>query len=279
MSKKLQSASRNKQSGRSEAAALEIASQKPFAMTYRSNKRKSIRRIVGILALWLVISSCGTIRTTTRVGETQTDTQTVELGSADEVSVRIQMGAGELTVAGGASNLMDGTFRYNVARWQPRVNYSVNGSQGELVVDHQDEDLPIPVGGSLVNEWDLHLSNEVPILLTIETGAGESELDLRELDLTGLRIDTGAGNTNVDLSGALDHDLNATINGGVGEITVQLPGEMDVRVSADPGIVGLTNKGLVKDGNVYVNESFGSAPHTLFLEIHAGISSINLLAP
>jgi hypothetical protein len=97
--------------------------------------------------------------------------------------------------------------------------------------------------------------------------------------LTGLRIETGAGNTNVDLSGALDHDLNATIEAGVGELSVKLPGEMGVRVSADTGIGGLTNSGLVKDGDDYVNADYGSAPYTLFLNIQAGIGSIHLDAP
>jgi hypothetical protein len=244
-----------------------------------NKKSRSTRWAGGILALWLLISSCGIIPTTTRVGETQTDTQTVELGSASQVDVHIMLGAGELSVAGDAENLMDATFRYNISDWQPRVNYSVNGSQGELVVDHQDQDPSIPVGGSLVNEWDLHLSSEVPIDLTIETGAGESELDLHQLDLTGLRIDTGAGVTSVDLSGALDHDLDVTISGGVGEITVKLPGEMGVRVSADTGIGGLTNTGLIRDGDDYVNDAYGSSPHTLYLDIQAGVGSINLLAP
>jgi hypothetical protein len=244
-----------------------------------NGNRLWIRWAGGILALWLVISSCGIIPTTTRVGETQTDTHAVELGSASQVNVHINLRAGEMSVDGDAEHLMDASFRYNIAEWQPRVNYSVNGSQGELVVENQDRDPQIPVGGSLVSEWELHLSNKVPIELTIETGAGESELDLRQLNLTGLRINSGAGVTNIDLSGSLDHDLDVTITGGVGEITVKLPKEMGVRVSADTGIGGLTNSGLIKDGNQYVNDAYGGSPHTMQLDIQAGVGSINLQAP
>ena len=80
-----------------------------------SRKTRSIQWTGGILAVWLLISGCGLIRNTTTVGDTTTDSQTVELGSANEATVRIHMGAGELSVAGGANTLMDGTFRYNVA--------------------------------------------------------------------------------------------------------------------------------------------------------------------
>ena len=228
------------------------------------------------LAFWLLISSCGLFNTT-RVGETRTDTQTVELGSAKEARVRIEMGAGQLSVANGAQALMEGTFRYNVADWQPRLDYSVSGSQGVLMVDHSGDD--IPVGGELVNEWNLSLNNLVPIDLEIHTGAGETELDLRDLNLTALQVHTGAGNTNIDLSSALDHDLNAVISGGVGELSVKLPGEMGVRVSVDTAIGGLTNSGLEKDGEYYVNNAYGSSPNTLFLDISAGVGSISLLAP
>jgi hypothetical protein len=243
-----------------------------------NNRTKSFRFAGAALALWLLVSSCGLLNlNTTRVGETRTDTQTVELGSANEVRVQIQMGAGELAVAGDADSLMDATFRYNVAAWQPRVNYQENGSHGELLVNHQGEG--VPVGGSIINEWSLLLSNAVPINLEIETGAGESILDLRDLDLTGLRINTGAGKTDVDLSGAFDHDLEATIDGGVGELSVKLPGEMGVRVSADTGIGDLSNSGLRRDGEAYVNDAYGSSPHTLFLKVNAGVGSIHLLAP
>jgi hypothetical protein len=36
---------------------------------------------------------------------------------------------------------------------------------------------------------------------------------------------------------------------------------------------------LVQDGDDYVNETYGSAPNTLYLDIQAGVGSINLLAP
>lgn len=241
-----------------------------------SKKKRLIRWAFGSLALWLAISSCGFLNTTS-VSDTRTDTQNVELGSAEVVRVQIHMGAGELSVTGDANSLLDATFRYNVAHWQPRVNYTINGSRGELVVDHQGE--AIPVGGALVNEWSLLLSNAVPIDLEIGTGAGESVLDLRGLDLTALSIEVGAGTTNVDLSRDLDHDLSAAISGGVGNLTVKLPGEMGVQVSADTGIGGLANSGLVKDGDVYVNAAYGSSPHTLFLNINTGIGAIELLTP
>jgi hypothetical protein len=77
----------------------------------------------------------------------------------------------------------------------------------------------------------------------------------------------------------LDHDLRATITGGFADITVNLPKEMGVQVSGDTDLGELTDAGLRKDGNVYVNEFYGNSPPTLFLDIDAGVGDIHLLTP
>ncbi len=244
------------------------------------NKKTSLLRCFGgVLALWLAISGCGFLRNTATVGEEKNETQTVELDGAEVATVRIDMSAGELTVAGEGHSLMDAVFRYNIEDWRPKVSYRVTGNEGELVVEYPNSNLAIPVGRTVTNDWNLRFNNAVPIEMEVHTGAGDSELDLHALNLTGLRIEVSAGNSTVDLSGALDHDLNATITGGFGNLTVYLPGEMGVRVRADTDIGGLNDAGLTKDGDVYVNEVYGSAAHTLYLEISTGVGSINLLAP
>jgi hypothetical protein len=229
------------------------------------------------LALLFALIACG-LPNTTRVGEIKSETQSVEMESASAARVQIEFPAGELKVEGGASSLMDASFRYNVADWQPQVNYSENGEQGELLVSQPGDD-KLPVGGGLINEWTVQLAEDVPMDLTIITGAGNSELNLGALDLTKLDIQTGAGVTNVYLDGTWQHNLDVSIEGGVGELTVNLPAEMGVRVDMDTALVNVTANGLIKDENGYVNESYGSAPQTLSLKLQAGVGSVVLVAP
>jgi hypothetical protein len=185
------------------------------------------------------------------------------------------MAAGEMKVGGGADSLMQGTFRYNVDDWKPQVNYSVNGSQGELLVDQKDRDVNT-IGSDVVNEWDIQLNNAVPISLDVQTGAGESELDLKSLDLTDVKFKGGAGTASVDLSGNWSHDVKASVEAGVGKLTVILPSGIGVQVTAQTGIGGMNTTGLVQEGEVYVNEAFGESPYTLFLNIRAGVGELNL---
>ena len=228
------------------------------------------------LALWLALIACN-LPNTTAVGDLTTATQSVDLGSADSARVEIEFPAGELSVDSGTDGLMEAVFRFNVADWQPQVEYAVEGSQGKLVIQTSGEDLP--VGDEVINQWDIHLSDSPPLDVFIETGAGMSDLNLSQLDLSALRVKVGAGETNVDLRGSWDHDVTAVINGGVGQLSIQLPAELGVRVNIDTGIVNVTATGLNKDSQGYVNQALGTAPYTLTLEINAGVGSIALSAP
>jgi hypothetical protein len=236
----------------------------------------SMRLAYAGLALWFAMVGCGLL--TTSVNAVKTESQSVDLESATSANVQIEFPAGELNVQSGASNLMDASFRYNVDDWQPQVQYSENGTQGDLRVS-QEGNHRVPVGGGLINEWEIQLSENVPMDLLIRTGAGNSQLDLGELDMTSLTVETGAGTTTVNLNGNWQHDVDVSIQGGVGQLKVNLPAEMGVRVEMDTALVTVTANGLINDENGYVNRAFGTAPHTLTLKLEAGVGSVVLVAP
>jgi hypothetical protein len=222
-----------------------------------------------VAALFLV--SCGT----QGIGDPQCESRSVDLDNAQSVRAELKMGAGELNLTGGADALMEGDFAYNVADWKPEVNYDVTGDAGELSVE-QGSGEDVPVGGEVRNEWDLHLNDDVPIDLSVEMGAGESDLDLDSLTLTGLDLQMGAGKTTVDLTGDYDRDLSATIEGGVGEATVRLPGAVGVKVNAEGGLGTINAQGLQREGDAYVNDAYGDSDVTLDVDVRGGVGRINL---
>jgi len=237
----------------------------------------SKRFVYAGLALWFALIGCSLLNTTS-VGAVKTESQTVDLDSATLANIQIEFSAGELKVQGGTSNLMDASFRYNADDWQPQVNYSENSTQGDLRVSQEENDR-VPVGGGLINEWEIRLSENIPMDLLIRTGAGNSQLDLGGLDITSLTVETGAGVTNVNLDGNWEHDVNVSIQGGVGELTVNLPTEMGLRVEMETALVAVTANGLINQENGYVNQAYGTAPHTLTLRLQAGVGSVVLVAP
>jgi len=258
-------------------------------------KNRKVAGWLAILVVLLAVTGCTGKRV--RVGELRTESESVELGGAGSVRVEIDMAAGELEVSGGAGELLEAEFKYNVADLKPEVEYS----GGTLTVLTPDVDI---LPGSLWDlddyryEWDLRLNDAVPMEMSVEMGAGRTDLALGSLALTRLDVKRGAGDVNVDLSGASSltrleigggagritvdltgdwqTDLDADIEAGVGQITVRLPRSVGVRVDVSVGIGGVNASGLTRDGDDYVNDAYGESDVTLRIDIRGGVGGINL---
>jgi hypothetical protein len=224
-----------------------------------------------VLFVALLVASCSS---RARVGELQTESQSVELGDAKSVRVEINMGAGNLEVSGGAAKLLEADFTYNVARLKPEVKYT----DGTLVV-WQPGSKGLPAFQGITdyrNEWGLHLSDEVPMDLHVNLGAGTSNLKLAGLSLTGLDVILGAGEYTIDLSGDWPRDLHVTIDTGAANIRVRLPKDVGVRVQVEAGPHTIETTDLTQDGDVYANAAYGVSDVTMQIDMETGIGQINL---
>lgn len=228
--------------------------------------------LLGVAALFL--ASCGT----QSVGETQREAEAVDLENAQSVAAELGMGAGELNVSGGAQQLMEADFVYNVPEWEPDVTYEVNGEEGDLRVEQPSTEGGIDLTGDARNEWDIRLNDQIPTDLTVRMGAGEGEFDLGSLTLTGLSIEMGAGASTVDMRGEWDRDFEATMRGGAGSATLHLPTNVGVRVAASGGLGEIDARGLTRQEDAYVNEAYGESEVTLEVDVEGGVGKLSLLA-
>jgi hypothetical protein len=224
-----------------------------------------------VLFAALLLASCGS---EARVGELRTESQSVELGDAKSVRVEINMGAGDLEVTSGADKLLEADFTYNVAKLKPEVKYT----DGTLVVRQPNvSGLPaLPGITDYRNEWSIRLSDGVPMDLSVDLGAGASNLKLAGLSLTGLDVSLGAGEYMIDVSGDWVRDLDVTIDAGAANVSLRLPRDVGVRVKVESGPNTIEATGLTQDGNVYTNAAYGEPEVTMQIDIEAGIGQINL---
>ena len=232
--------------------------------------------IVMMAATAILTGACSTQGGgTQQVGKMQHVSRSVDPKNADSVRAQLKMGAGELNVTGGADQLMEVDFSYNVSEWKPEVSYNVSSGEGELLVKQGGANSG-SLDGKARNEWDITMNDEVPTDLVVKVGAGESDLDLDSLSLTGLDLKMEAGKTTVDLTGDYAKDFDASIEGGVGEATVLLPSEVGVKAKAEGGLGKINAKGLEKVGDSYVNDAYGESDVTLSVDVQGGVGEINL---
>ena len=235
------------------------------------------RTVVLFVAAVVLAVACGAAPQRVEVGELRTERRSVEVENAESVKVNLRLAVGELDVGGAAEDprLMEADFAYNVAAWEPGVDYEVVGDSGELSVQQRGLDEGIPTR-DVRNEWDLRLNDRVPVDLTVQMGGGVGNLDLDNLALVGLNLDVGAGSTRVDLSGDWGRDLSAVVRGGAGQVTVLLPSRMGARVEAGTRLGRVNAEGLRKEGDAYVNDAYGDSDATLKVEVTGGVGQINL---
>ena len=112
--------------------------------------------------------------------------------------------------------------------------------------------------------------------LTVDMGAGQSEVKVGDLAINRLAMHVGAGQVIADLTGNWKDDLDATIQGGVGHAVILLPEDVGVRVHATGGIGSINADKLQRNGSEYTNELYDKSPVNLRLEISGGIGNIEL---
>jgi N-terminal domain of toast_rack, DUF2154 len=239
-----------------------------------------MKRLAVLFALLITAAvlagACGTQPGgTQQVGKLQRESKSVDPKGAQSARAQFKIGAGELNLAGGADQLMEANFSYNVSGWKPKVTYDVSGDTGELMVKQGSAEGG-DLSGDARNEWDIRLNDELPTDLVVQMGAGESDLDLDSLALKGLDLQMGAGKTTVDLTGDYTQGFDATIEGGVGQATVLLPSGVGVKAKAEGGLGGINAKGLKKVGDAYVNEAYGESDVNLSVDVKGGVGEINL---
>lgn len=114
--------------------------------------------------------------------------------NTEVVDVNLNLGFGTLDLTGGASDLLAGEIRYNVADWKPTITNTgdtLTISQGDV----PDNNLGLP-GDNVVNAWTLQLG-DVPVNLALNAGTYEADLALGGVPLRGLEIHDGAADTTV----------------------------------------------------------------------------------
>jgi hypothetical protein len=204
----------------------------------------------------------------------QHQSRTVERQGAKSVNVSLETSSGEFNISGGSSHLLDADFNYSDSYEAPRVDYNVADGVGHLSISQDDGSTHF---GAKHNQWNLRFSNDVPLELKVEMGAGRGQLRLRDMPVTRLEMSMGAGQADLDLTGDRKNDLVADLEGGVGQVTIRLPRKVGVVVRASGGIGAVEAHGLRHENDEYTNEAYGKTPATIRLKVEGGVGQISLI--
>ncbi|MCE9645398.1 MAG: toast rack family protein [Chloroflexi bacterium] len=186
------------------------------------------------------------------------DTISVPTPAVEPVSLSLSFGAGEMTLAPGASGLVEGTATYNYAAFKPEVHTDGGDVRVQMSDIHS-----FPAFKDLKNLWDLKLG-DTPMDLTVEAGAYKGNFEFGGLALNNLTVKDGAAQVELAFSepnlaemsvlhyetGASDVRMSGLANAnfsmmdfsaGAGDYTLDFSGDLqrDASVKISTGLCNL----------------------------------------
>jgi hypothetical protein len=190
---------------------------------------------LGTIALVILIlalaPSLGLIPST----EIYTDRFTEPVGNVTSAEVEIELSVGPITIDAysDSTQLLDAEIKHI-----GEVFFESRGEEKKTIRLEQEEGSDFSMLGSLEEEleWDIGLSPDVPLFLQLHGGVGKAQLDLSDLQLTGVDLELDVGDMEVILP-ETGEVYTVKVKGGVGEVHITIPEGVNVRVDLD-GDVG-----------------------------------------
>jgi hypothetical protein len=221
---------------------------------------------VGLLGVWFIVWAIWRPK-----GE-EGEQVAIELKGAQQASLHLNHGAGRLRIGAGVGEgtLLSGKFGYG-------LDYKTEMVGDKLEVRMRSASNFGPFIGEGFN-WNLNLTRDIPISLTINTGASESRIDLSELRVPYLKLETGASSTTLTLPAQAGNTL-AEINAGVASVDIHVPEGVAARIRIKEGLSARSiNSARFSrlEGNIYQSPDYDQAANRVELNIEAGIGSISI---
>lgn len=213
---------------------------------------------------------------------TPADVQTIEypLDNARSAEIDIDHGVGVLSIddlARGDDALLIGTIATGRGETLD-ADYRIDNGVAELDLRSEQRGTGFSVGRrGQDRRWDLQVARDLPIELKIDTGVGESTLDLRDVTLTGLDLNAGVGEVFLVLPET--GGFEAKVDAGVGEITVRIPRELEVLMEVETGLGRVNVIGSwIREGDEYRSDGYdgASSDERILLDISGGVGQIRV---
>jgi hypothetical protein len=208
----------------------------------------------------------------------RTETVSEDLKGSQRATVDIKFGAGRLNVDAlteGSDQLVQGSL--DLSRNESLTkNYSANNGVANLTLQSRGSfNMGLEVWGNAdAKKWNISLNRDLPLDLRLDTGAGQSMLDLTNLNLTRLDMNGGVGQVTVKLP--MRGRYSVEVDGGVGQVIIMVPQGLAAKVHVDGGLGGVNASGFSQQGSDYSTGNYNAAENRADIQVKGGVGEVVL---
>ncbi len=207
----------------------------------------------------------------------ETQQISVPLENATDGDIRLKHGAGRLSLraAGTPGVLLSGSCvggaRLDISRSGPSVRVDASSQAGDYIFGFPAFNAPYGFA------WDLLATPEIPLRLSLETGASESNIDLADLKVTDFEVKTGASSSNITLP-ARAGLTQVRVSSGAASVKLFLPEGVAGRIRVQSGLAGIhidpARFPAVAGG--YETPGYATAENKADIFIETGVGSVEV---
>jgi hypothetical protein len=207
-------------------------------------------------------------------GNVEEEQVTIDLQGASQAALKLSHGAGRLVLGSGAASgqLLTGTFAGGVKQHTYR-----SGDRLDAHIEARPFVFPPFFGGWQGLEWNINLNCDVPLALKLETGASQSELDLRDLKVTDLKVSTGASKTDLTLPANAGSTM-VKVELGAASLDMLVPQGVAARIRAEHGAaaIEIDTARFPYSNGIYESADYSSAQNKADIKIEAGAGKVTV---
>ena len=188
----------------------------------------------------------------------------------------------KLTISGGAtvyklkdttSNLFEADVKYQWGNYLLRNSYKDSTEILNFSMNSKDKQWSFDRGG---NRADMRLNSKPVWDIQIETGAGETDFDLRPFKINRLTFKGGAASFEAKF-GMPDSITTITAETGAAEVDIKIPAAAGCRIEVKSGLSSRNFDGFTKqaDGS-YTTANYASSPKKFHIYLNGGLSDFEV---
>ncbi len=206
------------------------------------------------------------------------NTTDIPLDEATSGNISVTMGAGEITLTGGAQEpvLMEATVFSKAPEWQPDYSTVLENRTKTVRMIDKGHTGKAWFAVHSPNIWEIRVTDTVPVALDVKIGAGDCRLNLDTINIRSLNVHSGAGDTEIDLGRYRGGRFDATIMSGIGDLTLKVPGSGNTRITVDQGVGDITGSGFAMNNGAYVSPGYNPALPVNEITVKQGVGSVYL---
>jgi len=197
----------------------------------------------------------------------------IPVEGAQQASIRFQHGAGRINITAGTGQetLIEGDFGGGVD-----VSKSQKGDEVDIRLKLPGSIFPLDWSPGQTLDWSTSLNRNIPLALTLETGASESFLDLRDLHITELILKSGASSTSLTLPSNAG-STRVDIDSGAASIKVIVPQGVAAQIRTSGGLSNISvSDRFPRTGSLYQSPDYNDAANKVDMDIEMGVGSVSI---